>query len=146
MSESSTGNKRDALASLQINREPATTKSGRWWKVLLCLAVFGALGYFGWDKYGTESGVLGDNAKWVPEIMQNREEVRLQKVKVKKGRAGDAVVVATGYLGSHRQAGIGARAAGLIDKVLFEEGVKVTKGQLLAELDHKDLDASLSAP
>ncbi len=145
MSESSTGNKRDALASLQINRQPASAKSGRWWKAILCLAVVGAAGYFLCDRYVADSGVLGDNAKWVPEIMQNREEVRLQKVKIKKGRSGDAVVVATGYLGSHRQAGIGARAAGLIDKVLFEEGVKVTKGQLLAELDHKDLDASLSA-
>ena len=71
--------------------------------------------------------------------------MRLAAVKVKKGRSADAVVVATGYLGSQRQARIGARAAGRIDVVLFEEGHVVKKDQLLAELDHKDLDASLAA-
>jgi RND family efflux transporter MFP subunit len=55
------------------------------------------------------------------------------------------VVVATGYVGSRRQARIGARAAGRIDKIAFEEGDRVKCTDLLAELDHKDLDASLAA-
>ena len=141
---SSTQESRDALASLRINREPEVRRSGRWWKVLLFLALLGAGGWFGY-KYANENGMLGDQAQWVPEIMQNRVEVRLETVKIQKGRSADAVVVATGYLESRRQARIGARAAGQVDIVTFEEGDKVKKGDVLAELEHKDMEASLAA-
>ena len=138
-------NSSDALASLRINRS-VEKSSGRWWKVLLTLIILGAGGWFVWQNYGDKaSSVLGDNQNFLTDALQKKEEVRLAAVKVKKGRAADAVVVATGYLGSQRQARIGARAAGRINIVLFEEGKKVTKDQLLAELDHKDLDASLAA-
>jgi RND family efflux transporter MFP subunit len=138
-------NSSDALASLRINRG-VEKSSGRWWKVLLTIIVLGAAGWFVWQNYGDKaSSVLGDNQNFLADALQKKEEVRLAAVKVKKGRAADAVVVATGYLGSQRQARIGARAAGRINIVLFEEGKKVTKDQLLAELDHKDLDASLAA-
>lgn len=89
--------------------------------------------------------LLGTRSDWVPEIMQNRIEVRLASVTVQQGRSADAVVVATGYLESRRQAKIGARAAGRIDEVFFEEGMRVKKGDTLAELEHRDLDASLAA-
>ena len=69
----------------------------------------------------------------------------LKSVEVQQGRSADAVVVATGYVESRRQARIGARAPGRIDSVTFEEGDRVTAGELLAELDHKDLDASFAA-
>ena len=103
-------------------------------------------GWFAWQNYGEQAkSVIGDNKNFIADALQKTEEVRLARVKVKKGRAADAVVVATGYLGSQRQARIGARAAGRIDVVMFEEGHVVKKDQLLAELDHKDLDASLAA-
>ena len=116
------------------------------WIIGLLLLVGGFFGY----RYAVNQGLipndlLGGGSKWVPEIMQNRVEVRLKSVTVQKGRSADAVVVATGYLESRRQAGIGARAAGRIDQVFFEEGNRVTKGEILAELDHKDMDASLAA-
>jgi RND family efflux transporter MFP subunit len=135
---------RDALASLRINRDAPKKRSGRWWKTLLVLGLLGAGGWYGY-QYAQANGMLGDKTAWVPEMMQNRVEVRLKSVKVQKGRSADAVVVATGYLESRRQAGIGAQASGRIDQVFFEEGDQVEKGQLLAELDHKDLDASLAA-
>lgn len=136
---------RDALASLSINREPQIRRrSGRWWKVLLLLAVICAGGWFGYG-WAQDNGYIQKQSTWVPEIMQNRVEVRLESVTVQKGRSADAVVVATGYLGSRRQARIGAQASGRIDVVTFEEGDVVKKGQLLAELEHKDLDASLAA-
>ena len=111
--------------------------------LLIALAVGG---WFAWQKYGEQaSTVLSDNQNFISDALQKTQEVRLAAVKIKKGRSADAVVVATGYLGSQRQARIGARAAGRIDVVLFEEGHVVKKDQLLAELDHKDLDASLAA-
>jgi multidrug efflux pump subunit AcrA (membrane-fusion protein) len=52
--------------------------------------------------------------------------------------------VATGYLESRRQAMIAA-GRGAIDVVNVEEGSKVTKGQTLAVLEHRDVDAALAA-
>lgn len=101
-------------------------------------------GYVGFQNRTVNETVLG-SSNWVPEIMQNRIEVRLASVTVQQGRSADAVVVASGYLESRRQARIGARAAGRINAVMFEEGDKVDKGELLAELDHKDMDAALAA-
>jgi HlyD family secretion protein len=131
---------RDALASLRINREAETSRrSGRRrWQVALLLIVLGVGGWLAY-RWNDASGLLGDQSQWVPEIMQNRVEVRLASVTVQKGRSADAVVVATGYLESRRQAMIGARAAGRIDVIFFEEGNRVSKGEILAELDHKDL-------
>ena len=102
--------------------------------------------WYAWSQFGDQaSSVIGDNQNFIADALQKTQEVRLAAVKIKQGRAADAVVVATGYLGSQRQARIGARAAGRINVVMFEEGDVVKKDQLLAELDHKDLDASLAA-
>jgi len=135
---------RDALASLRINRDAPQQKSGRWWKILMFLGILAVAGWFGY-QWAQSNGMLSEQTNWAPEMMQNRVEVRLSSVKVQQGRSADAVVVATGYLESRRQAGIGAQASGRIDQVFFEEGDQVKKGDLLAELDHKDLDASLAA-
>ena len=143
-SPSSNSNSSDALASLRIDRS-GEKKSGGLWKIVLLLAIVGG-GWYAWTNWGDKaSSVLGENQNFLSDTFQKKEEVRLASVKVKKGRSADAVVVATGYLGSQRQARIGARAAGRINVVLFEEGHVVKKDQLLAELDHKDLDASLAA-
>lgn len=149
MSSPSTSNRdqpRDALASLRIDRSEQTTRrSNKRWLVAGCVVIVAALaGWFAFQSDGA-SDLLGPQSDWVPEIMQNRMEVRLVAVTAQKGRSADAVVVATGYLESRRQAKIGARAAGRINEIFFEEGMPVRKGDLLAELDHKDLDASLAA-
>jgi RND family efflux transporter MFP subunit len=54
-------------------------------------------------------------------------------------------VVASGYLESYRQAKIGARAAGRIQTIEVEEGSKVKIGQVIALLEHRDIEAALSA-
>jgi len=74
-----------------------------------------------------------------------RMEVRVANVSVQTGRSADAVVVATGYLESRRQAKIGARAPGRIELLNVEEGSHVKKGEVLAALEHADLDAALAA-
>ncbi|TWT84376.1 Macrolide export protein MacA [Planctomycetes bacterium CA13] len=138
----------DRLASLQIEWAPSNKKRGRriWpWLVLLLLGGLGFVAYRFGEHVGLPSSDEIASATWLPEIMQNRVDVQLKSVVVQKGRSADAVVVATGYLRSHRQAGIGARSSGRINVITFEEGDKVQKGDLLAELDHKDLDASLAA-
>ena len=120
--------KQDALASLRINREVERRPSGKGWKWLVGLVLLGIVVWFGFGKF-RESGAISRQSEFLPEIMQKRVEVRLVPVTVQRGRSADAVVVATGYLESRRQARIGARAAGRIDKVLFEEGDRVEKDQ-----------------
>ncbi len=150
--DSNESRKRDALASLRIERpEPyraASSGRKRWWLLGLLLVVMGSV--WGGYQYLLSQNLdaqqwLGSSAGWMPEIMQNRVEVRLVSVTVQQGRAADAVVVATGYLASRRQAGIGARGAGRVDKLYFEEGSKVQQGDLLAELEHNELQATKAA-
>jgi len=53
--------------------------------------------------------------------------------------------VATGYLESRRQAKIGARTPGRVQVINVEEGSRVEAGEVLAVLEHADLEASLAA-
>lgn len=49
--------------------------------------------------------------------------------------AGDSVLDATGYVVARRQATVSAKVTGKVQEVLIEEGMTVTPGQLLAQLD-----------
>jgi RND family efflux transporter MFP subunit len=91
--------------------------------------------------------VLANAPKWMqtPDALRSKIEVRRATISVESGRAADATVVATGYLESRRQAKIGARAPGRIEKVNVEEGSRVRAKEILAVLEHADLDASLAA-
>ena len=93
------------------------------------------------------NGWISEQESWltIPDAIRSRPEVRVAAVTVERGRSADAVVVATGYLESRRQARIGARTPGRIEVVHVEEGSRVTKDELLAVLEHADLDASLAA-
>ena len=86
-----------------------------------------------------------DNWFAVPDAIRSRPEVQIARTVVQSGRSADATVVATGYLESRRQAKIGARAPGRIQSVDVEEGTRVNDNQILAVLEHADLDASLAA-
>jgi RND family efflux transporter MFP subunit len=142
MSRAETEKRRDALASLRISRTdpPRSSRSGwRWLRRLLVLVVLIAVcggGLF----VASRAGLLD-----VAEALQPRLEVRVANVSVETGRAGDAVVVASGYLESRQQAKIGARGVGRIETLNVEEGARVEKGQILAVLEHADLDAALAA-
>ncbi len=141
----STNSSPDALSRLRISRneQPRRGSWGRWLLgvivVLVVLVGAAVLAYkFGWLG-------IGKNLLTMQEMMQTRPEVRQASVTVETGRSAEALVVATGYLESRRQAKIGARATGRIEQVNVEEGSRVETGQILAVLEHADLDASLSA-
>ena len=140
--------KRDALAALRIQRPEELVRTVRrrksWFRRLVAVALLiGLLG--GGYLVATKAGWIASAPKWlqVPEIIQSRIEVRVTQPTVESGRSADALVVASGYLESRWQARIGARAPGRIEVVHVEEGSPVTKDQILAVLEHADLDASL---
>jgi RND family efflux transporter MFP subunit len=147
MSSANTGKTGDALATLRISR-PAERRRpslfARLFKLVVVLGLFALVGVGGFVA-AQRYGLLANKAEWIPEAIRARPEVRTAKVVVEVGRSADAVVVASGYLESFRQANIGARAAGRIESVNVEEGSRVEVGQVIAVLDHKDIDAALAA-
>ena len=139
------GSSPDALAKLRISRSAPPPRRS-WTKWLFGFVVLLAMGLGGF-AVASKSGWVSVGKEWltVPEMIQSRPEVRLGSVTVETGRSAEALVVATGYLESRRQAKIGARAPGRIELVHVEEGSRVETGQVLAVLEHADLEASLAA-
>jgi RND family efflux transporter MFP subunit len=139
----------ETLAKLRIQRaEPKRQRSWltRLLRFFLVLAVIAGVAGAGVVVASRKKWIsLGEQWGAVPEIMQSRVEVRLATVSVESGRSGDATVVATGYLESRWQAKIGARTPGRVASIHVEEGTRVEAGQVLAVLEHADLEASLAA-
>ena len=136
----------DALTRLRIPRGegvPRRSFFGRLLRFLVVMVVVVAL-----VAGGT---FLAQARGWLPnmdrllEAVRPKPEVRVSIVSVETGRSADATVVATGYLKSRQQARIGARATGRIEQINVEEGSKVKAHDVLAMLEHADLDASLAA-
>lgn len=140
---------RDALASLRIRRDTVPVRRSAFGRMLKFLVVLGCLVLTsgGAILLAQKQGWITGLDKWLtlPEAMQTKLEVRTVLVSVEQGRSADALVVATGYLESRQQAKIGARAAGRIESLNVEEGSRVAANDLLAVLEHNDLDAVLVA-
>lgn len=133
---------RDPLATLRIARTqptPPSRKRRRWLRRLFILLPLVAI------AAGVVAAVKSGRLDSVTTMFERPREVRAATVSVQTGRAADATVVATGYLESRRQAKIGARAPGRIETLSVEEGSRVKKGEVLAMLEHADLEASLAA-
>ena len=138
---------RDPLAALRIPRREERRRGpsvgSRLLKIGLLLLLLGGVGA-GVAALSQKRAWFGKDAEWIPEAIRSRTEVRVAKVAVETGRSADAVVVATGYIESFQQANIGARAAGRVESVNVEEGSPVKAGEVIAVLDHKDIDAALA--
>lgn len=109
---------------------------------VILLASLAGAGWFAIQRGWLSTDQLGIE---IPEAIQPKPEVRLAIVSRQAGRSADATVVATGYLESRRQARIGARATGRIEEVFVEEGSEVKENDILAVLEHADLEAALAA-
>ncbi len=123
----------DPLATLRINRAPTGRRRSGWFGklVLLCLFVgLAAGGAWAWDKYGEEL---------------TRPEVRTVVAQLQAAVAADSVLSAQGYLKSEKQASIGAKVPGRVLKVYVREGQSVAPADVLAELEHADIDQTLKA-
>ncbi len=146
MSTGSSSPQADSLAKLRIRRDQAPrgpSALGRILKVLFFTILLGCIAAAVWF-FAFSGGVFPDAAKLLSSV-RPKPEVRIAIVSVETGSSADATVVATGYIESRQQARIGARATGRIQDVKVEEGSKVVANEVLAVLEHADLDASLAA-
>jgi RND family efflux transporter MFP subunit len=71
--------------------------------------------------------------------------VKTESVRVMTLGQAQTKLTATGYLESRFQAAVGAKVPGRIANIPVEEGSKVKQGNVLAELEHADLDAMLAS-
>ncbi len=118
------------LQSLQIERQPHRVHTGsRWgrrsWFIALgavLLAVFGAKFLMG-----------------TPEV---RVKAAVRASLTESGSWGE--LNATGYIVADRQSTVAARYTTRLAKLNVREAAVVTAGQILAELDHRELDATIA--
>lgn len=146
MSTGSPNPQADSLSKLRIRRDQAPSGPsafGRLLRFLVFTGITGGLAAAVWF-FAFSGGVFPDAAKLLQSV-RPKPEVRVAIVSVETGLSADATVVATGYIESRQQARIGARATGRIQDVKVEEGTKVAANDVLAILEHADLDASLAA-
>ena len=72
------------------------------------------------------------------------EVVRAAAVSAAPGRAsGMPVLVASGYVVARRRSDVGVKVGGRIATLRFEEGTRVRSGEVIAELEHADVEAQL---
>jgi RND family efflux transporter MFP subunit len=141
---------RDDLASLKIERKGSGTRgqdrrpasgaarSGRrggggflglllW---LIPLSMLGAAGYYGYTQW---------------KEIRSKPEVTVGIVQTMTTGEAEKLLSAKGYLKSRNQSMIGAKVPGRVQELLIEEGVKVKRGDLLAVLEHNDIDAQIAS-
>jgi len=129
----STAERRAELEALRIDRSGHSRPSRR----TLVIWLAGALVLL---------AAAGAAVTWsLPGSLAPAPAVRVGTIRVTRSTQMQTVLTATGYLESRLQASVGARAPGRIAEIHFEEGLQVEAGQLLAILEHADLDAALAA-
>jgi RND family efflux transporter MFP subunit len=104
------------------------------WAVLLVLAAVGAALYPNARAYVAE--------RRAPEVETARVT---QVVTTPGGSTALPVLVASGYVVARRSSDVGVKMGGRLARLKFEEGTRVRKGEVIAEIEHADVDAQLEA-
>jgi HlyD family secretion protein len=123
------------LSQLRIDRDSAPRR--RW----LPWAALGVVVAAGIAVYPRARALLDERR--APEV----EVVRTAQVIPTSGggSAGLPVLVASGYVIARKSSDVGVKVGGRIQTLDFEEGTRVRVGQIMARLEHADLDAQLAA-
>jgi RND family efflux transporter MFP subunit len=124
---------RDELAALKIDRSRRRPTSA----VVMLAWLLVAIGLLG-AAVGAGYWALRDRLFPLPVV-------KVESVRVMTLGQATTQLTATGYLESRWQAAVGAKAPGRIKSIPVEEGDKVKAGDVLAELEHSDLDAMLAS-
>jgi RND family efflux transporter MFP subunit len=125
----------DDLATLRIDRTAPRRRPWLPWALLVVLAAGGAF-------------VYPSARDWVDE--QRAPEVDVARVTQLNATASGGsgalpVLVATGYVVARHSSDVGVKVGGRIATLRIEEGTRVRQGQVIAQIEHADIDAQLEA-
>jgi HlyD family secretion protein len=122
------------LSALRIDRDAAPRRPWLLWAMLAVLCAGGVVIYPRARAYVAE--------QQAPEV----EIAHATQVVTAAGGSTDLpVLVATGYVVARRSSDVGVKIGGRLARLKFEEGTRVRKGEVLAEIEHADIDAQLEA-
>jgi HlyD family secretion protein len=122
------------LSALRIDRDAAPRRPWLLWAILAVLCAAAVVAYPRARAYVAE--------KQAPEV----DLVRATQVVAAAGGSTDLpVLVATGYVVARHSSDVGVKVGGRLARLKFEEGTRVRKGEVIAEIEHADIDAQLEA-
>lgn len=87
------------------------------------------------------AGLLAGYRMWGSATMP---EVEVARANVESGSAGIEILTATGYVVADRKAAVSPKISGRLEYLGVDTGSRVKPGQIIARLEHHDLDAQLS--
>ena len=122
------------LARLRIDRNAAPRR--RWVPWAIALVVCGAAAAL----YPTTRAYVAK--RQAPEVEVARAT---QVAPTAAGSTELPVLVATGYVVARHSSDVGVKVGGRIARLRFEEGTRVRKGEVIAEIEHADISAQLEA-
>ena len=115
------------ISKLKIERgalAPTRRRRIRWWMVLLALIVIGAVVLF---------------------LMPRPVAVQTASVVTRYPAQQVTVMTASGFVVAQRKAAVATKATGRLEVLNVQEGSRVKKGDLLAKIDARDVQAQLAA-
>jgi len=122
------------LERLRIDRNAAPRRPWLLWGVIAVLVAAGVVAYPRGRAYVAE--------QQAPEV----EVARATQVVAAAGGSTDLpVLVASGYVVARHSSDVGVKTGGRLARLRFEEGTRVRKGEVMAEIEHADIDAQLEA-
>jgi HlyD family secretion protein len=121
------------LASLRIDRAVNPDRNSGWRKLVVTLAILGALGAAGVYAY--------------PHVRSEiyKTEVAISEVSMISPVQSSITVTATGYVVPQSISKVGAKLPGRVSRVLVKEGDIVKAGQIIAELEAADQRSAIAA-
>jgi RND family efflux transporter MFP subunit len=116
------------LSALRIHRKPEKSGGARGWLLLAAVAVVG----------------LGLAAYFLAGRSLRPKKVDLVTAAIVTEGQASTVLTATGYVEAERKADLSPKITSRITELNVTEGSRVQKGDVIARLDHTDIDAQLA--
>src|SRR5262245_46612108 len=123
------------LSRLRIDRDAAPRRRWMPWALLVAVAAIAAAVYPSARAYVEE--------RRAPEVEIAHA---VQPAAATPGGSAELpVLVATGYVIARRRSDVGVKVGGRLAAIFFEEGTRVVKGKVIAQIEHADIEAQLEA-
>jgi HlyD family secretion protein len=122
------------LSRLRIDRDATPRRPWLAWSVVAILVAGAAA------AYPTGRAYVAERRAPVVEVAH-----ATQIVATPGGSTDLPVLVASGYVVARRSSDVGVKTGGRLARLTFEEGTRVRKGEIIAEIEHADIEAQLEA-